>query len=249
MICINDKYNMLTVVERLDNYVCGNAKFSKWRCLCECGNYTDVLGTSLSTGHTKSCGCLQNRHKTNDSDMLNKRFGRLTVISRSKSHRVPSGSVYDKWNCVCDCGRKTISFGRNLRKGWNKSCGCLRVENKGKSKQQSKAEIWCKDYLINKGITFIFQQTFPDLLNSNGNLLSYDFYLPDYNLLLELNGLQHYVSVDWFGGNEQLHKQQEHDKLKKNYATNHGFEFLIIDTNRISKKCLFTLLDKYFNEI
>lgn len=30
-----------------------------WLCKCECGNYTTVKGNKLSTGHTKSCGCLQ----------------------------------------------------------------------------------------------------------------------------------------------------------------------------------------------
>ena len=29
-----------------------------WRCQCECGNDTLVLGADLRIGHTKSCGCL-----------------------------------------------------------------------------------------------------------------------------------------------------------------------------------------------
>jgi len=29
----------------------------RYRCLCECGNKTDVLGTHLIQGNTKSCGC------------------------------------------------------------------------------------------------------------------------------------------------------------------------------------------------
>lgn len=30
-----------------------------WKCICECGNYTFVQGSSLMYGSTKSCGCLQ----------------------------------------------------------------------------------------------------------------------------------------------------------------------------------------------
>lgn len=30
-----------------------------WRCLCDCGNETEVSQTNLQAGHTKSCGCLQ----------------------------------------------------------------------------------------------------------------------------------------------------------------------------------------------
>lgn len=38
---------------------CGRTKSGvvKWRCKCDCGNYTEVSGTSLRTGVTKSCGC------------------------------------------------------------------------------------------------------------------------------------------------------------------------------------------------
>lgn len=34
---------------------------AKWRCRCECGSDTVVLGQKLRTGYTKSCGCLKNR--------------------------------------------------------------------------------------------------------------------------------------------------------------------------------------------
>lgn len=48
-------FGRLTVVEHA-----GNSKHqeNKWRCLCECGNETVVLGSSLRKGSTKSCGCL-----------------------------------------------------------------------------------------------------------------------------------------------------------------------------------------------
>lgn len=34
----------------------GNGKYI-WRCLCDCGNYVDVVSSSLATGNTISCGC------------------------------------------------------------------------------------------------------------------------------------------------------------------------------------------------
>ena len=30
---------------------------SVWKCLCECGEFTEVFGGNLTSGHTKSCGC------------------------------------------------------------------------------------------------------------------------------------------------------------------------------------------------
>jgi len=33
-------------------------KQAVWACLCQCGNRAEVLGNSLRSGHTRSCGCL-----------------------------------------------------------------------------------------------------------------------------------------------------------------------------------------------
>jgi len=30
-----------------------------WHCLCDCGNYTNVRGISLTRGDTQSCGCIK----------------------------------------------------------------------------------------------------------------------------------------------------------------------------------------------
>ena len=30
-----------------------------WLCKCDCGNETNVIGTKLTSGNTKSCGCLK----------------------------------------------------------------------------------------------------------------------------------------------------------------------------------------------
>jgi hypothetical protein len=36
----------------------GNARQAKWECLCVCGNVRTVRSQNLTTGKTKSCGCL-----------------------------------------------------------------------------------------------------------------------------------------------------------------------------------------------
>ena len=52
---IGQKFNMLTVLERVGTY-----KNRKIKYKCECGNiiYSDI--TCLKSGNTKSCGCLKN---------------------------------------------------------------------------------------------------------------------------------------------------------------------------------------------
>lgn len=49
-------FGRLTVVERAENNKQGKAR---WRCVCECGGTKTVVGTDLTWGKTRSCGCLQ----------------------------------------------------------------------------------------------------------------------------------------------------------------------------------------------
>lgn len=243
---VGQTYNNLTVIKRVENYVTPSGiSFSKWHCKCSCGNEVDVLGSSLTSGHTKSCGCLSKRYKVDDDVMLHKKFGMLIVVSRATSHKIPSGSVYDMWNCKCDCGNETVTFGRHLRTGKIVSCGCTRAYLQSVANKQPKAERWTMDYLKKCNITYEYQKSFATLVGQNGGLLSYDFFLLDKNMLLELHGLQHYKPVEWFGGCEGFEKQQIHDKLKREYADVHGYVLIEIPTNRISQSKLISTLKKY----
>lgn len=63
-------------------------------------------------------------------DLTSKRFGRLYV--RFQDDPVPRGNKGRWeiiWNCACDCGKiNVLVSGNHLRKGYTKSCGCLRRE-------------------------------------------------------------------------------------------------------------------------
>lgn len=52
--------------------------------------------------------------------MTGLRFTRLLVLSRAPNR---NGQAW--WHCVCDCGVMLQVFGRSLRRGDSKSCGCL----------------------------------------------------------------------------------------------------------------------------
>lgn len=38
-----------------------------WECLCDCGNYCNVISTNLTTGNTLSCGCIANKYSYTQS--------------------------------------------------------------------------------------------------------------------------------------------------------------------------------------
>ena len=86
--------------------------------------------------------------------------------------------------------------------------------------------------LTEKEISFKRGYKFNDLKDKD--LLSYDFYLDEYNLLIEHNGIQHYEKVNWSGNmtdeemREKLKLQRHHDWLKRKYAKKNGINFLVI---------------------
>ena len=104
-----------------------------------------------------------------------------------------------------------------------------------------KGEDLINKILISLDIKHEYQKTFNDLRDTQ--LLSYDFYIPDQNILIEYQGQQHYEPVDYFGGKDKFKIQQKHDKLKSDYAKNHGYTLIAVpyteDTFSKIKKYLF----------
>lgn len=68
----------------------------------------------------------------------------------------------------------------------------------------------------------------------------YDFYLPDYNMIIETHGAQHYYeSFGVFGSSKSLKEIQKNDKLKKQLALENGIDkYIIIDARSSQKEWL-----------
>lgn len=59
------RFGRLVALERVGRTLAPNGtRQSMWRCRCDCGNETVVKYISLTTGNTRSCGCMEeeNRH-------------------------------------------------------------------------------------------------------------------------------------------------------------------------------------------
>ena len=76
-------------------------------------------------------------------------------------------------------------------------------------------------------IKYIQQKTFENLVGIGNCALSYDFYIPLYNLLIEYQGEYHDGTVPTQTEFDFL-RQQEHDKSKRNYAKTHNIQLLEI---------------------
>lgn len=81
--------------------------------------------------------------------------------------------------------------------------------------------------LLNGGhITFVREKVFKDCYNG---LYRYDFYLPEQNIILEVQGQQHYIfNKKFYKNKSEFLKAQERDRRKISYALAHGIKIYCI---------------------
>ena len=109
---------------------------ARWvvQCTCQDQKIFSVTGTSLISGNTQSCGCLQ-RERTSAArflDLTGKVFGRLTVLRRAPNDTLRGNA---QWVVRCSCEDQTefVVSGSSLTSGNTKSCGCLQKERASES--------------------------------------------------------------------------------------------------------------------
>ena len=69
------RFGKLTVIQRNGTFIGENgAKYSQWKCICECGTQVTVKGHDLVRGSVSSCGCMISKGEYETRQVLNK-FG------------------------------------------------------------------------------------------------------------------------------------------------------------------------------
>lgn len=107
----------------------------------------------------------------------------------------------------------------------------------------SKGENKILMYLKKHNIDYIEQYSFINMKSQRK--LRCDFYLPELNLVLEYNGKQHYIPVEFFGGKKGLESTQERDKIKSDYCKKNKINFEIIRYDEPVNERLKNILYKY----
>lgn len=187
------------------------AQHQYWICKCDCGQIVEINSDNLRRGLTKSCGCLHSEltHQLVFQDITGQRFGKLVALN----YEIKNQKTY--WKCQCDCGNITTVAGSNLKNGHTQSCGCI---------QYSIGEQNIITILQKNNISFIKEKVFPDLANRR-----YDFYLPQYNRLIEFDGKQHFsYTPTWHDSKENFILAQARDLEKNQYALSHNIPLVRI---------------------
>jgi len=105
------------------------------------------------------------------------------------------------------------------------------------NRKMSKHEQVIKCILEDLNVKFIYQKTFKDCVSiTSSKLLSFDFFLPDNNILIEFDGEQHTKRVPFFHSQERFEQQQIHDRIKTEYAVNNKYTLLRINNQTLNIK-------------
>ena len=227
---VGQKFGKLLVLERAGS---DNQRRALWKCQCDCGNITIVRGAYLRNGHTISCGCERVLSRGQQiTPMIGKKFGKLTVLSRVEDYISPQGQKQPKYHCLCDCGNTVNIVAQSLKNGATQSCGCITTSIGENNIQQ---------ILLENNIEFIREYKFSDL-----SLLRYDFYLPNYNRLIEFDGRQHSDPSSLWDNKESFENRKHRDQLKNDYAKSHNIDLVRIPyTKRDSITLELLLGDEY----
>lgn len=140
------------------------------------------------------------------------------------------GKLFDYTKCVYKGNRVKVEIicaehGSFFQTPYNHLMGkgCKLCSNK------SKKEIVISNLLTDKKICFIREKTFSDCINpKTGKKLLFDFYLPDYNVCIEYDGIQHFKQVEFWGGKSNLIENQFRDSIKEKFCQSHNIQLFRI---------------------
>ena len=145
-----------------------------------------------------------------------------------KKAKIVHGDKYDysttkyinkrtKLSIICpDHGEFKIYPGNFL---YGKQTGCQKCT-------ESKGEKEIRELLEKYKIKYTKQKRFNKCKNKN--TLPFDFYLSDYNICIEFDGIHHFEPVKFWHGIEYFEKVQKNDNIKNEYCKNNNIRLIRI---------------------
>lgn len=137
-------------------------------------------------------------------------IGKIYVIKEVDPSESNSNSK--RWYCQCECGNEII-----LTEGEIYSQHCA------KACSQLRGEVCVADIFDELGVPYVAQMQFGE------KLLTFDFYLPEQNMVIECDGAQHFRTQnnDW-NSPFKLQETRHRDELKRQYCKEHDIQMIQI---------------------
>lgn len=214
---VYEKYGSEYIV--VGNYL--SNKKSIWMYHQKCGSYFLTNPYTFLQGHAcRKCAC---EHLGNERRKTTEKFQNELNEKFKDEYLVMEDYISAKKKILLRHKKCNKDFRRKPNWILSKDFGICPHCYKGKSK----GEIAIENFLVEHNISYKPQKKYNKLRGVKNCMLSYDFYIKDWNLLIEYQGEYH----DGTARNqtfEEYEIQKEHDRRKKQYAKDNNIDLLEI---------------------
>jgi len=183
------------------------------------GEYRKDYWISLNKFKTRKCGCCSNKIVKKEINSIYKTNQEVVkyMVDKKDGDKYSKGANV-KIKCHCICGKRVDYININQ----------LILNNKVTCDNCSTRISYPNRFMFNLlkfSIIKFYQEKFFEwskVTSENSHKKYYDFYLPESNTILELNGLQHYQDVKYF--KSTLEESIKNDNCKKELAIKNGIK-------------------------
>lgn len=188
-----------------------------WMCQCSCGKKASVSSLALTRKDgTKSCGCKAPIKKDFTINDVRQKISELSECELLSTEYI---NAHRKLLFKCSCGKEFQRSWANFTNKNKRKCPSC-------TKKESSLEREVREILEQMKEVFLQQYTFDECRNEM--VLPFDFYMPEKNIAIEVDGVHHFKPIDYYGGEEQFKKQNIRDEIKNNFCKDNGIKLIRI---------------------
>ena len=188
--------------------------YTKIKFKCRCGNIYETTWNTVKSYNQWQCPKCSGNEKLNLED-IKKECIEHGIECLEEEYK----NALTKMKFKCKCG--------NIYEAkWGKVKNQNQWQCSKCSKAMSKGEVLTQEYLSNKNILYTTQDSLGCTNPKTTYLLPFDFVIRNNSntIIIEIDGEQHYTSVEYFGGEKGFESTQHRDNIKNEFCKNNGYK-------------------------
>lgn len=185
----------------------------------------------------KGNGCLFCSHKSfkNDEEYISNYIKENKIpIKYSDKNSYKNNKTPLLFNCIFCNSQIRIPWTSVLDKRTSSFCKCQKIKISNPEKEIS-------NLLESNGLKYIREKRFKDCKDTRP--LPFDFYLEDFNTIIEYDGIHHFSPIY---GVSKLEVTKRHDSIKDNFCLDKGITLYRIDYNDNINDCINKIVQRLF---
>lgn len=174
----------------------------------------------LPSSHIKGFGCFQ------CGAILRGKLKRITQDDFVKRAKQIHGDLYDYTNAIYIKNKIEVEIKCNICNKVFKQTPDSHINGKSGCPicKMSHGEKRVGIVLDELGVNYIMQKKFKECRDIKP--MPFDFYIPDFDVIIEYDGIQHFKPIEKFGGIDELINTRRRDKLKDTYCDENHIDLI-----------------------